>query len=114
MPSNNGKAVLLRWKYDLKLDFNVEIKYFKAGMVSKGFMQIEGAKFNEAFSPVSRYSPAILILALLAKRKWSRVCLDIKTSFLNASSAQEAYVKQPDGFGVTGKRDQVYILSKAL
>lgn len=108
------KAIPVRWTYDIKVDSRDVLTRYKARLVGKGFMQVEGVDYSDVFSPVSKYSTVRLILALIAKTNWDRISLDIKTAFLNAPLDHELYVKQPEGFEIPGKEEKVYRLFKAL
>ncbi|KAK1419766.1 hypothetical protein QVD17_29081 [Tagetes erecta] len=108
------KAIGLKWVFKIKRDAQEKVTRYKARLVAKGYVQQYGIDFEEAFAPVARIETIRLILALAAKRGWKVFHLDVETAFLNGRLKEEVYVKQPDGFIVTGKEDHVYKLNRAL
>jgi len=46
------------------------VEKHKAISMSIGFSQVEGIDYDEIFSPLSRYSSVISILALLVQKGW--------------------------------------------
>lgn len=112
--SDDRKAVPVRWSSDLKLNAIEEITRFNSRLLSKDFMQIEDGDLSEVLSLAFQCATVSLAFAFFAKHIWRKISLDINTDFLNTPMDQEIYVKLPEGFKVTKKKYQVYILSKAL
>lgn len=86
----------------------------KARLARKGFMQVEGIDYSEAFSSLSKYNTVRLVLGLITKNKWKRKSLDVKTAFLNVSIDRELYARQPEGFKIPEKEETAYRLLKVL
>ena len=65
VPRPENKSVVgLRWIYKVKQATDKIIEKHKAKFLAKGFSQVEGIDYEETFSPVTRHSSIILILAL--------------------------------------------------
>lgn len=109
-----GKAISVRWTFDINMDSEDVITRFKAHLVGKCYTQMKGVDYSEVFSSVSKYSTVRLILALIAKNKWKRMSLDSNTSFRNASLDQKLYARQTGGFENLGQEGQVHLPLKAL
>jgi len=64
--SPNKLVVSSRWFYKVKHKADGRVENHNARFVAKGFSRVEGIYYNDNFSPLSRYSSIISILALLA------------------------------------------------
>jgi len=53
-----------RWIFKVKHAANRSIKKYKVGFVAKGYSQVEGIDYEDAFSLIARYSSIRSILAL--------------------------------------------------
>ena len=87
---------------------------FKARLVAQGFTQREGVDFNEIFSPVVKHRSIRLVLALVAQLDLELEQMDVKTTFLYGDLEETIYMRQPEGFEVKGKEDQVCLLQRSL
>ena len=57
MSRPKGKSVVTsRWLYKTKYAADGNIEKHKARSVERGFSQIEGADYDETFTPVARYT----------------------------------------------------------
>ena len=65
---------------------------YKAGVVAKGYSQIQGFDYHEIFSPVVKHSSIRLILAIVAIFKLELEQL-LKTTFLHGSLHEKIYMK---------------------
>jgi len=65
---------------------------FKARLVVKGFIQIEGVDYEETFSPMVRFVSIRLLLALVAHLDLELFQIDVKTAFLNGSLEEGIYM----------------------
>ena len=109
------KAIGCKWVYAMKDGFpdKNNIRY-KAGLVAKGYAQMEGVDYNEVFSPVVKYSSIRILLALVAQLDLELAQMDVKTPFLYGDLDEKIYTYQPDGFKVAGKEKMICRLEKLL
>jgi hypothetical protein len=96
------KAVKSKWVFKQKEDGR-----YRARLVTKGFMQIQGIDYDETFSPVAHFESLRLILALAALEDWEIHQMDIKSAFLNGLLEEEIYMKQLEGFITPGQESKV-------
>ena len=81
--------------------------------MAKGFHQVVGCDFNEAFSPVIKPVTIRLIITLPLTNKWDLFQLDDNNAFLNGHLNETIYMQQPRGFESSDKT-LVCKLQKAL
>jgi len=86
----------------------------KAHLVVKGFSQVKGLDFDQAFSPVVRFETVHLMLALTALENWYIIGLDVWSAYLYGKLNEEIYMEQPKGFAVPGQEHKVLRLWHAL
>ena len=72
-----------QWVFRTKLNFDGSMNKHKARLVVKGYAQVWGVDFSEAFAPVARLDTIILVLALSAQKGWKVYHFDVKFAFLN-------------------------------
>ena len=82
-------------------------------MVAKGYVQQQRIDFEEV-APVARMETIRLLIAIAAHNKWKLHHMDVKCAFSNGEIKEVVFVKQPQGFEVSGDEDKVYILHTAL
>jgi ATP-binding cassette subfamily B (MDR/TAP) protein 1 len=82
--------------------------------VAKGYSQIYGLDYVDTFSPVVKPYSLRTILAIAAAKDLEMIQLDIKTAFLNGDLQEEIDMKQPEGFVIPGKENQMCRLLKSL
>ena len=114
-PLKNRRIVGCKWVFKRKPGIpGVEEARFKARLVAKGFSQKEGVDYNEVFSPVVKHSSIRTLLAIVACYDLELEQLDVKTAFLHGELEEQIYMRQPEGFVVSGKEDHVCLLRKSL
>ena len=86
----------------VKRKVNGSIDKYKARLMAKGFTELEGIDYDEAFSPVFRVASIHLTLAIVTQLDLELYHMDVKTSFLNGELDEEIYISQPMGFEVKG------------
>ena len=67
----------------------------KIRLVARGFYQKEGVNYEDAFSPVVRYTSIRPIMALTSMTKWDLHQMDVKTTFLDGVIEEELYIEHP-------------------
>eukprot|EP00253_Pinus_taeda_P031894 PITA_31894 len=98
VPRPTNKSVLaMRWIFKVKHAIDESIGKCKDIFVAKGFSIVEGIDYEEAFSPVERYSYIRSILALVAQMGWKIHEMDVKKKILNHVIKEEVYNEQPEG-----------------
>ena len=64
-----------------------------------------GIDFGDIFSLVSEVTSIRLLLSIIAAFDFEVEQMDAKTTFLHGDLEEEIYMKQPEGFGVKGKKN---------
>ena len=59
------KLVRCKWVYNTKYGLDGKVDKHKAGLVAKGFSQVEGIDYIGTFSPVAKMNSIHLVLSLL-------------------------------------------------
>ena len=95
---HDKRPIKCRWRYVIKAKGR-----FKAGLVVKGFTQVQGIDYEETISPVLRYESIQYILAHAALLDWEIEAMDVKMAFLYRELKVEIYMEQPEGFIVKGQ-----------
>ena len=63
-----------------------------------------GIDFGDIFSPVSKVTSIRLLLSISVAFDFEVKQMDVKTTFLHEDLEEEIYMKQIEGFTVTGKK----------
>ena len=108
------KAIGCRWVFKRKLNKDGEIERYKARLVAKGYAQTYGVDYEETFAPVAKFKSIRTIVAIACELDLELHQMDVKTAFLNGDLEEEVYMKQPDGFVVSGSENKVCKLKKSL
>ena len=106
---SDRKTIKCRWTYVLKSN-----GYYKAGLVAKGYTQVQGIDYEETFSPVARYESIRYLLAHAALQDWEIKAMDVKLAYLHGVLDEEIYMEQPEGFVAQGNEDKVCRLVHSL
>jgi histone deacetylase 1/2 len=91
-----NKPIGCKWIYKTKTNPDGTTRY-KAGLVIKGYAQVEGIDFDETYAPVGKLTTLRYLMSLLAQKGWKSDHLDVVTAFLNPKIDAEVYMQLPDG-----------------
>lgn len=81
----------------------VQSRWYKVRLVTKGNTQEEGINYVETFSPVVRFSLIRLILAVVVDLDLELYQMGIKIPLLIGEMEEEIYMQQPTDFVVLGQ-----------
>ena len=110
---HNKKSVGGRWIYSVK-EGPGDMNIFKARYVAKGFTQVYGSDYFETFSPTAKVTSIRILMQLAVQYNLLVHQMDVKTAYLNAPIDVDIYVKQPEGYVLSGKENFVCKLNKSL
>ena len=94
------KVVGSKWVFRIKHRPNGSIQKYKVCIVAQGFTQIEGIDYNEMFAPIVKLASLHAILAIAAERNLELHQMDVKSTYLNGSLANEIFMVPPPGLHV--------------
>lgn len=113
LPPGRG-TVKCRWVFEIKPGYEGVPELYKERLVAKGFAQKYGVDYNETFAPVVKLPTLRTILALVAANDLKVLQLDVKTAFLYGRLDEEIYMRQPEGYVVEGRENEVCRLIKSI
>ncbi|GJT72647.1 retrovirus-related pol polyprotein from transposon TNT 1-94 [Tanacetum coccineum] len=113
-PKNFKQAMTKPSWIDVKIEEFGRVLKNKARLVSQGFRQEEGIKFEESFVPVVRIEAINIFTENAANKNMMIFQMDVKMAFLNVELKEEVYISQPEGFFDQDNLSHVYKLKKAL
>jgi hypothetical protein len=87
-----------KWVFRNKLNEDGQVTKNKARLVCKGYAQVEGIDFEEAFVPMARMEAIILFLSYACSKRIKVSEMDVKSTFLNGELEEEVYIENPEGF----------------
>ena len=82
-----------QWVYSLK--GNPDSPTSKARFVAKGFSQVKGIDYHEAFSPTARMETLRTLIQVASHHDLDLQQMDVKTAFLHALIEEDIYVNVP-------------------
>ena len=98
-----GKNIVdTKFVYKLKLLETGDIEKYKVRLVAKGYTQIPGIDYYEAFSPTPQTTSIRIVLVQIIQFGLKPFGLDVSGAFLNSKLEEEIYIKFPDGIKVDG------------
>ncbi|GKF85064.1 zinc finger, CCHC-type containing protein, partial [Tanacetum coccineum] len=101
------KPLGCKWIFKRKMKVDGTIDKFKARLVIQGFRQKEGIDYFDTYAPGARITTIRLLLALAAIQNLVIHQMDVKTTFLNGDLDEEVYMKQLEGFVMSGNEHKV-------
>ena len=110
----NMNVIGCKWAYKAKLTVNGSLDCLKAGLVAKGFNQVDGIDFSETFSLVIKPASIRLVLTVAIVKGWNIRQLDVKNAFLHGSLSTLVYMQQPPRYIGSKLPTHVCQLSHAL
>ncbi|KAL0435451.1 UNVERIFIED_CONTAM: Retrovirus-related Pol polyprotein from transposon TNT 1-94 [Sesamum radiatum] len=108
------KPLGCKWIFKKKMKVDGIIEKFKARLVIQGFRQKPGIDYFDTYAPVARISTIRLLIALASIHSLVIHQMDVKTAFLNGDLDEKVYMKQPEGFIMSGNEHKVCKLVKSL
>ena len=109
-----SKPLRCKWIFKKKMKADGSIDKYKARLVIKGYKQKEGLDYFDTYSPVTRISSILMLIAITAIHNLKIHQIDVKTTFLNGDLDEEIYMEQPEGFIVPGQEKKVCRIVKYL
>ena len=96
MLPDDRQAIENKWIFKKKTDADGNVTVYKPRLVAKGFRQVQGVDYDEAFSLVEMLKSVRIMLAIATFYEiWQ---MDVKTAFLNGFLKEELYMMQPESF----------------
>jgi hypothetical protein len=111
---DDRQAIENKWIFKKKIDVDGNVAVYKAGLVAKGFRQVQGVDYDETFSPVAMLKSVRIMLAIVTYFDYEIWQMDVKTTFLNGFLKEELYMMQPEGFVDPKDADKVCKLKRSI
>ncbi|GAA5919125.1 hypothetical protein JCM5296_003862 [Sporobolomyces johnsonii] len=109
------KSIAVKWVLLIKRDTEGRVIKYKARLVARGDMQVDGIDYDETHSSTVRLTTVRLVFALLsAHPHWRWAQFDISNAYLLGHLTNEIYIRQPPGFIDPDRPKVVRRLKKAL
>ena len=113
--SPEGRNIIdSKWVFKVKTNADSKIKRHKASLIARGFTQTAGVDFEEAFSPVVKYTSIRTLSAIVNQLDLELHQMDVSTAFINGDLQEEIYMKQPEGYVKQGQENLVCKLNKSF
>ena len=92
------KLVQYKWVYMTKVASDGSYTKYNSRLVSKGFSQVQGLDYTEAFAPVAKMDSIRLVLAIVASKRWEVHCMDVKSVCIHGDLHEDIYMQQHQFF----------------
>jgi hypothetical protein len=103
-----------KWVFRNKLDEDGKVVRNKGRLVYRGYAQVEGIDFEEAFAPIARLEEIKMFLAFSCFKNFKFYQMDVKSTFINGNIEEEVYIEQLEEFEFLDNEDFVCELNKSL
>lgn len=108
------KPIKCKWVLDYKPGHKGVDPRYKARLVACGYDQLYGVDYLATYSPVVKHYSIRVVLGIAAAFDLEMTQLDIKTAFLYGELDELIYMKQPEGYILSGREEEVCKLEKPL
>ncbi|XP_070005782.1 uncharacterized protein [Nicotiana sylvestris] len=111
-----GKGYLTEglFKLNRKMKYDGTVDKYKARLVVKGYRQREGFDYFDTYSPVTKITSILMLVALASVYGLKIHQMDVKMAFLNGELQEEIYIEQLEGFVVPGKEKKINECDKCV
>ena len=79
---------------------------WKARLVVKGYLMLEGVDFESTFAPTAQPSSVRLLAAIAAQNRLILKTADVETAFLSSEMDMEVYITTPEGYETWAKHGE--------
>ena len=107
LPPPDANVMESMWIYDIKWDGQGNQIKYKVRLVGKGYTQHFGINYNKTWAAVARLESVQIAAAIAAKHNLKLWRLDFIGAYLNSTTKEDIYMKQPEGFIKAGLEDHV-------
>ena len=90
---HGSKPLGCKWDFKKKMKTDGTIDKYKAKLIIKGYKQQKGVEYFDSYSPVSRITSIIMMLAIASMRNLAVHQMDVKTIFINGDLEEEIYME---------------------
>ncbi|GKA05768.1 zinc finger, CCHC-type containing protein [Tanacetum coccineum] len=108
------KPLGCKWIFKRKMKIDGTIENFKVRLVIQGFRQKSRIEYFDTYALVTRISTIRLLITLALIHNLIIHQMDVKTTFLNGELDEEVYMKQPQGFIMSGNENKMCKLIKSI
>jgi hypothetical protein len=108
------KAIKCKWVLDYKPGHRGVDPRYKARLVACGYSQLYGVDYLATYSPVVKHYSIRVVLGIVAAFDLEMIQLDVKTAFLYGKLIENIYMRQPEGYVLPGREEEVCKLKKPL
>ena len=91
-----------------------KVETFMARLVAKGYTQMKGIDYEEAFLPVTMLKSIRRLISIAAYYDYKIWQMDVKTAFLNGNLEEEIYMMQPEGFIAKNQKHMLCKLRRSI